>query len=277
MRSASVLPFNLPPIIGLSTTGGFEYELEALEGQEPAALGSVMGGLIGTANQDPRLSRVFSTFTAGNPSLYLDIDRVKAQALGLNINDIFTALGATLGGIYINQFNLSGRVWQVNIEGEDRNRSSIDDIWQIYIRNSSGQMVPLRAVATLGFQLGPQVITRYNNYRAITVNGSPHAGVSSGAALDAMGSLSNRTLPRGFAYEWTGTAFQEVAGRRPDRHHPGAGDPVRLPVPGGPVRELDHPDPGAALGGRGRARLAASASSWPGSRWTSTRRSAWWC
>lgn len=210
VRSASVLPFNLPPIIGLSTTGGFEYELEALEGQEPAALGSVMGGLIGSANQDPRLSRVFSTFTASNPSLYLDIDRVKAQALGLNINDIFTALGATLGGIYINQFNLSGRVWQVNIEGEDRNRSSIDDIWQIYIRNSGGQMVPLRAVATLGFQLGPQVITRYNNYRAITVNGSPHAGVSSGAALDAMGALSNRTLPRGFAFEWTGTAFQEV-------------------------------------------------------------------
>ncbi len=210
VRSASVLPFNLPPIIGLSTTGGFEYELEALEGQDTNALGSVMGGLVGAANQDPRLSRVFSTFTATNPSLYLDIDRVKAQALGLSINDIFTALGATLGGIYVNQFNLSGRVWQVNIEGEERDRSRIEDIWQVYIRNNQGQMVPLRAVASLGFQLGPQVITRYNNYRAITVNGSPGGGVSSGTALTAMAAISNKTLPRGYTYEWTGTAFQEV-------------------------------------------------------------------
>ena len=210
VRTASVLPFNLPPIIGLSTTGGFEYELEALEGQDPAALGSVMQGLIGAANRDPRLSRVFSTFTATNPSLYLNIDRVKAQALGLSISDIFTALGATLGGVYVNQFNLDGRVWQVNVEGEERDRSHVEDIWQIYVRNSQGQAVPLRSIATLGFQLGPQVITRYNNYRAITVNGSPRAGVSSGAALAAMSAISERTLPRGYAYEWTGTAFQEV-------------------------------------------------------------------
>ena len=111
------LPFNLPPIIGLSTSGGFEYQLETLEGQDPAAIGSVMQGLISAANQDPRLTRVFSTFTATNPSIYLDIDREKAQALGLNMSDVFTALQSTLGGFYVNNFNLFGRTWQVNIAG----------------------------------------------------------------------------------------------------------------------------------------------------------------
>ncbi len=211
VRTAAILPFNLPPIIGLSTTGGFEYELEALEGQDPTSLGSVMGGLIGAANSDPSLARVFSTFTATNPSLYLDIDRQKAQALGLSISDIFTTLGATLGGIYVNQFNLYGRVWQVNIEGEQVDRSKIDDLWNIYVRNSTGDVVPLRAIATLHYQLGPQVITRYNNFRAVTINGSPKAGVSSGTALAAMARLSGKTLPSGYDYEWTGTAFQEVA------------------------------------------------------------------
>ena len=115
--SAVIFPFNLPPIIGLGTAGGFEYQLEALQGQDPSANGSVMQGLNAAANQDPRLTRVFSTFTATNPSLYLDIDRDKAQALGLNISDVFTALSATLGGVYVNNFNLYGRTWQVNIEG----------------------------------------------------------------------------------------------------------------------------------------------------------------
>ncbi len=105
IRDANVIAFNLPPIIGLSTGGGFEYVLEALEGQDPSQMSSVMGGLIAAANADPRMTRVFSTFTATNPSLYLDIDRAKAQALGLNMSDVFTALQATLGGIYVNNFN----------------------------------------------------------------------------------------------------------------------------------------------------------------------------
>jgi hydrophobe/amphiphile efflux-1 (HAE1) family protein len=209
VRQANVLPFNLPPIIGLSTSGGFEYQLEALEGQEPVALGSVMGGLIAAANSDPRLTRVFSTFTATNPSLYLDIDRAKAQALGLNISDVFTALQATLGGIYVNNFNLFGRTWQVNVQGDASDRGDIPDIWQIYVRNSVGQMVPMRSIASLKIVTGPQVITRYNNYRSVTVNGGPAAGVSSGTAIAAMAEISDKTLPAGYTYEWTGTAFQE--------------------------------------------------------------------
>ena len=209
LRQAEVLPFNLPPIIGLSTSGGFEYQLEALEGQDPAAMGSVTSALIAAANRDPRLARVFTTFTATNPSIYLDIDRARAQALGLNMSDVFTALQATLGGIYVNNFNLYGRTWQVNIQGDAANRGDISDIWQIYVRNSTGQMVPIRSIASLKIVTGPQVITRYNNYRSVTVNGSPAAGVSSGTALAAMTEISNATLPAGYSFEWTGTAYQE--------------------------------------------------------------------
>jgi hydrophobe/amphiphile efflux-1 (HAE1) family protein len=209
IRQANVLPFNLPPIIGLSTSGGFEYQLEALEGQDPATMGSVASGLIGAANRDPQLARVFTTFTATNPSLYLDIDRAKAQALGLNVSDIFTALQATLGGVYVNNFNLYGRTWQVNVQGEAANRSDISDIWRIYVRNSAGQMVPIRSIASIKVVTGPQVITRYNNYRSVTVNGSPAPGISSGTALAAMTQISSTTLPPGYSFEWTGTAYQE--------------------------------------------------------------------
>jgi hydrophobe/amphiphile efflux-1 (HAE1) family protein len=211
IRTATVIPFNLPPIIGLSTSGGFEYDLEALEGQEPAAMNGVMQGLLATANRDPRLSRVFSTYTASNPSIFLDIDREKAQALGLNMTDVFGALQATLGGIYINNFNLYGRVWQVNIEGEAADRNDLPSLWQIYIRNRFGTDVPLRSIADARVIVGPQVITRYNNYRAIPIQGSPSAGGSSGSALAAMSDVSAKTLPSGYGYEWTGTAYQEVA------------------------------------------------------------------
>ena len=209
IRQANVLPFNLPPIIGLSTTGGFEYQLQALEGQDPAAISSVTGALISAANADPRLARVFSTFTATNPSVYLDIDRRKAQALGVTISDIFTALQATLGGFYVNNFNLFGRTWQVNVQGEAFDRAEISDIWRIYVRNNSGQMVPLRSLAGIKINIGPQVITRYNNYRSVTVNGSPAPGVSSGTAIAAMTDISNAVLPAGYTFQWTGTAYQE--------------------------------------------------------------------
>jgi hydrophobe/amphiphile efflux-1 (HAE1) family protein len=211
IRTAAVIPFNLPPIIGLSTTGGFEYELEGLEGQEPADMNGVMQGLIAAANRDPRLTRVFSTFTASNPSIYLDIDREKAQALGLNMNDVFSTLGSALGGFFVNNFNLFGRVWQVNIEGDAADRADVPALWQIYIRNKFGTDVPLRSIAEARVTLGPQVITRYNNYRAIPIQGSPAPGISSGTALAAMTEVSAKTLPPGYGFEWTGTAYQEAA------------------------------------------------------------------
>jgi hydrophobe/amphiphile efflux-1 (HAE1) family protein len=209
IRAAAVLPFNLPPIVGLSTSGGFEYQLEALEGQDPATMASVMQGTIAAANQDPRLARVFSTYTATTPSIYLDIDRDKAQALGVGIAEVFTALQATLGGYYTGDFNLYGRTWQVNIEGEAADRRDMSALWQIQVRNKDGEMVPLRSIADLRVVVGPQVIARYNNYRSVTINGSPAPGASSGDALQAMQEVSAKALPAGYAYEWTGTAYQE--------------------------------------------------------------------
>ncbi len=160
-------------------------------------MGSVMQGMVAAANQDPRLNRVFSTFTASNPSIWLDIDREKAQALGLAVADVFNALQTTLGGYYVNDFNLFGRTWQVNIQGDALDRSDPAAIYKIYIRNNRGEMVPLRSIATVRIQLGPQVISRYNNYRSVTINGSPKPGVSSGDALAAMDQLSRTTLPPG--------------------------------------------------------------------------------
>ncbi|HME22743.1 MAG TPA: multidrug efflux RND transporter permease subunit [Acetobacteraceae bacterium] len=211
VRSANAFPFNLPPIIGLSTSGGFEYQLENLEGRDPAEMASVMQGLLAAANQDPRMTRVFSTFTASNPSIWLDIDREKAQALGLNIADVFNALQTTLGGFYVNDFNLYGRTWQVNIQANAPDRSDVSAIFRIYVRNQRGEMVPLRSIANLRIVLGPQVISRFNNYRAVTINGGPRPGVSSGDALAAMEQVSATTLPPGYAFEWSGTAYQEKA------------------------------------------------------------------
>jgi len=168
-------------------------------------------GLVGAANQDKRLNRVFSTFTASNPSIWLDIDRDKAQTLGLAVSDVFNALQTTLGGFYINDFNLYGRVWQVNIQADAADRAEMSALDRIYVRNKTGEMVPLKAIATPRIVLGPQVISRFNNYRAVTINGGPAAFVSSGDALNAMDEISNRTLPPGYGYEWSGTAYQEKA------------------------------------------------------------------
>jgi len=207
---ARIFAFNLPPILGLSTGGGFEFQLQALQGQDPAAMGPVYGGLLQAANTNPNLTQVFGTFSPTTPSFKLDIDRDKAQALGLAISDVFTALQATLGGIYVNDFNMYGRTWEVIVEGEARDRSDISQVDKIFVRNNRNTMVPLRSIATIGVVLGPQTITRFDNYRAITIQGSPKPGVSSGAALAAMAAVSAKTLPAGYGFEWSGTSYQEV-------------------------------------------------------------------
>ncbi len=254
LQGAIAMPLNLPPIIGLGTTGGFQYVLEALQGQAPAEIAATMRGLIVEANQQPELAGVFSTFSSDTPQIYLDIDRDKAQTLGVEISDIFNALQATLGGYYVNDFNLFGRTWQVNVQAETPYRRSVEDIYQIYVRNKDGSMVPLRVLASARLELGPQLLVRYNNYRAAIINGSPAPGFSSGAALAAMERISSTVLPAGFGFEWTGTALQEKAGRRQDADRARACGAVRLSVPGRALRELEHPDLGAALGDRGRAR-----------------------
>ncbi|WP_414474802.1 efflux RND transporter permease subunit [Microvirga sp. M2] len=209
IQRAVVFPFNLPPILGLGNTGGFQYVLEALQGQSPTDLAAVMRGLLVAANQQPELAGVFSTFAADTPQVYLDIDRDKAQVLGIPISSIFNALQASLGGFYVNDFNLFGRTWQVNVESEARFRNEIDDIYRVYVRNAAGTMVPIRALAQVRLVQGPQAVVRYNGFRATIINGAPKPGYSSGQALAAMERLSAATLPSGYGFEWTGTALQE--------------------------------------------------------------------
>jgi multidrug efflux pump len=211
IQGAVGFPFNLPPILGLGSTGGFQYVLEALQGQSPADLAAALRGLVVAANAQPELASVYSTFAADTPQIYLDIDRDKAQVLGVRITDIFNALQSTLGSYYVNDFNVFGRTWQVNVQAEKPFRNNVDDIYQIYVRNAQGGMVPIRALAEAKLVQGPQAVVRYNGYRGAIVNGSPKPGFSSGQALAAMERVSATTLPPGFGFEWTGIALQEKA------------------------------------------------------------------
>src|SRR4051794_4226996 len=211
IQGAIVFPFNLPPILGLGNTGGFQYVLEALQGQAPGDIAAVMRGLLVSANQQPELAGVFSTFAADTPQIRLDIDRDKAQVLGVKVTDIFNALQSTLGGFYVNDFNLFGRTWQVNVQAEAPFRDAIEDIYRVYVRGHTGAMVPIRALAQARLVQGPQVLVRYNGYRGVLINGANKPGFSSGQALAAMERISAATLPAGYSFEWTGTALQEKA------------------------------------------------------------------
>ena len=209
IQGGTVVPLAPPPIVGLGTGGGFTYVLEDLRGGDPKELAQVLRGVTVAANQDPQLRGVFSTFSATNPSIYLDIDRDKVQILGVQLKDVFQALQASLGGYFINNLNLFGRTWQVQVQAEAADRSVIDDIYRINVRNAEGKMIPLRSLAETRIVVGPPALIRYNNLRAVTIQGSPAPGISSGQALKAFEQVAAKTLPPGYAGEWTDTAFQE--------------------------------------------------------------------
>jgi hydrophobe/amphiphile efflux-1 (HAE1) family protein len=209
IENANVQPLAPPPIIGLGSGGGFTYVLQDLRGGEPKAMAQVVRGLTVAANQNPQLTRVFSTFSATNPSIYLDIDRDKAQIIGVPLNAVFQALQASLGGYFVNNMNLFGRTWQVQVEAEAADRTKIDDIYRINVRSNEGKMIPLRSLVEVRVVVGPPALIRFNNLRAVTVQGSPAPGVSSGQGLAAMENVAAKTLPQGYAGEWTDTAFQE--------------------------------------------------------------------
>jgi hydrophobe/amphiphile efflux-1 (HAE1) family protein len=209
IQGGRVVPLAPPPILGLGTGGGFAYVMEDLRGGDAKAMAQALRGLTVAANQDPQLSRVFSTFSATNPSIYLDIDRDKAQIIGVPLSAVFQALQASLGGYFVNNFNLFGRTWQVQVQAEAPDRSNVNDIYRINVRNNDGKMIPLRSLAEVRLVVGPPALIRYNNLRAVTVQGSPAPGISSGQALNAMEAVAAKTLPQGYAGEWTDTAFQE--------------------------------------------------------------------
>ena len=211
IKEARILPFNMPAIMGVSMSSDFEYMLQSTEGASPEELMNVANTVIAAAKEDPRLQRVMTFYTVDSPRVKLSVDRKKAYALGVSIADIFSTMQTMLGGTYVNDFNLFGRVWEVNVQGDVMERRTLDDIFKINIRNNKGEMVPLKSLVTVERTIGAQFIQRYNNYRAIKINGSPAAGMGSGTAMQAMEEISAKVLPAGYQYEWTGMALQEQA------------------------------------------------------------------
>ena len=209
VRAGNVVPIAPPPIIGLGSGGGFSYVLMDMGSADPKALGQALRGLTVAANQEPQLRRVFSTFSDSAPSIYLDIDRDKVQILGVALNDVFQALQASLGGYYVNDMNLFGRTWQVQVQADGADRASVDDIYRINVRSRAGDMIPLRSFVEARVVVGPQALIRYNNRLAVTLQGSPAPGVSSGQALKAMEDVAARTLSTGYRGAWTDVSFQE--------------------------------------------------------------------
>ncbi|MEO1090865.1 MAG: multidrug efflux RND transporter permease subunit [Pseudomonadota bacterium] len=206
---ATAVVFNVPAISGLGNSGGFEYQLLDRSGRTTDEMAGVLGGLIINANERPEIGLAYTTWSTNTPQVFLDVERDKARALGVEVNDIFTTLQATLGSLYVNDFNRFGRTWQVNIQGEAADRDSLDDIGRIHVRNASGEMVPLSGLVSSVLVVGPQAIIRYNNLRSATLNGAAAPGFSSGQALATMEEVSAETLPEGWGFAWTGTAFQE--------------------------------------------------------------------
>jgi HAE1 family hydrophobic/amphiphilic exporter-1 len=209
MPAAIVVPFNLPPIMGLGSGAGFEYQLQSYSGAAAGEMAAVARGLVQAANANPALGGVFTTYGAATPLIRLDIDRERAETLGIGISDIFTALQASLGGYYVNDFNKFGRTWQVILQAETDQRMHPEDIFEVHVRAANGALVPIRTLATIENVLGPSYIYRFNNLRAVAIQGQPAADYSSGQALAAIEQVSKATLPPGFGYSWSGTAYQE--------------------------------------------------------------------
>jgi hydrophobe/amphiphile efflux-1 (HAE1) family protein len=206
---ASVVAFGLPPILGLSTTGGFQFMLEDRLGGSVQDLAGVADSVVQAARQRRDLANVVSTFHPNVPSYSVDVDEAKVQTLGVPITSTYDTLQTFLGGLYVNDFNVFGRTWQVLVQAEPEFRNQPDKINRFYVRNGSGQMVPLGTLATVHATAGPDVTYRYNRYGAIQILGGPARGYSSGEASQAMEEVAASALPSGYSYEWTGTTYQE--------------------------------------------------------------------
>ncbi|MBX3551365.1 MAG: multidrug efflux RND transporter permease subunit [Pseudolabrys sp.] len=210
IQEAFMIVVQPPPVNGIGNAGGFRMMVEDRAGRGPAALQGAVYAMMGRAAQTPGLMQVFSLFETQTPQLFLDIDRHKAQLLGINMPDVFNALQVNIGSAYVNDFNLFGRTFRVQAQAQDTARLEPKDVLNLRVRNASGETVPLGSFTTVRDISGPYRMPRYNIYPAAELDGSPAPGYSQGQAIQLMEKLAAETLPEGFAYEWTTLAYQQL-------------------------------------------------------------------
>jgi hydrophobe/amphiphile efflux-1 (HAE1) family protein len=209
VKDAFVLVVNPPPVQGLGAAGGFKLMVEDRNNLGPQALANATNALVAAANKDPALAGVFTLYNAGSPSLYADIDRLKAEKVGLTPTDVFSTLQLYLGSQYVNDFNYLGRTFQVLAQGDESFRQTPEDIARLKVRNASGEMVPIGSVVIFNDETSPYRVPRYNLYPAADVLGSAAPGVASGTAMERMAVLAKQVLPLGITFEWTDLAHQQ--------------------------------------------------------------------
>ena len=203
----AVLP---PPVRGISNSGGFRMIVEDRAGLGSAALRQATTELMTRASQTPGVATVFTLFETSTPQVYLNIDRTKAQLLGVNVQDVFNALQVFIGSAYVNDFNLFGRTFRVTAQAREEDRRNIADVLKIRVRNSSGDTVPLGSFTTVTDISGPFRVPHYNLYPCAELDGAAAPGYSQGQGIDIMNKLAAETLPEGFATEWTSLAYQQI-------------------------------------------------------------------
>ena len=208
-REGLVFPVNPPAVPGLGVTAGFEMWIQQMSGGNYSQLDQVVKKIVAKAKHRPELSGVSSTISANSRQYLVDVDRDKAETLGVPVQDIYNSLQTLFGSLYVNQFPQNSRLWQVILQAEPEYRMSPEDLQRIYVRNRSGDMVPVSAVVNARFVSGPDLVTRFNNYPAAKINGSPAPGYSTGQALAAIEEVAKEEMPAGFGYDWSGQAREE--------------------------------------------------------------------
>jgi HAE1 family hydrophobic/amphiphilic exporter-1/multidrug efflux pump len=198
-----------PPIEGLSSTGGFEGFVQSRAGNDYKALEEATAKLVAAAAERPELVGVFSTFTAQVPQLRMELDRDRVKMLGLNITDVFATLQSTFGAYYVNDFNMLGRVYRVQMQSDASYRAHVEDLRHVYVRSVSGTPIPITALGEIRRVTGPDMVERFNVFPAARVLGAPAPGYSSGQALEVMEQLAAEHLPEGYTLEWNAQAWLE--------------------------------------------------------------------
>jgi hydrophobe/amphiphile efflux-1 (HAE1) family protein len=209
IQEAFVISVSPPPVRGIGTTGGFKMEVQDVHGGEPAELEAVATSIMAQANQTPGLAGVFTTFSTKTPKVYADIDRVRAEMLGVTTDDVFQTLEVFLGSQYVNDFNFLGRTYRVTAQADGQFRQDLHAIGQLKTRNAKGQMVPLSSVASFRNITGPYRVEHFNLYPSAAIQGGTLPGYSTGYGLAAMEQIAKANLPEGYSFSWTELAYQE--------------------------------------------------------------------